>query len=208
MKNMNLIKCRYNRNLLNPKQKSFRCNCRKEDECPLNGKCVTPKVIYRADVTNKTNNGQKFYFGLAETTFKERYNNHKWDVKHIKCQNNTELTKYIWNLKNNNIKYTIKWKIIDKVYGNANLAMCKLCLMEKRWIINHITDTNILNKKSEIINKCRHLNKLLLKRYQELPPGKSPSGKFPPINLFLANFVPENYHPENFHLEYSHPVFF
>ena len=180
MKNMNSIKCRYNRNMLNPKQTSFGCNCRKEDKCPLNGKCLTPKVVYRADVTNKTNNGQKKFFGLAETTFKERCNNHKWEVKHIKCQNNTELTKYIWNLKNNNIKYTIKWKIIYKVYGNANLAMCKLRLMEKLWIINHITDTNILDKKSELINKCRHLNKLLLKRYQE------------------------NSHPENPHLENSH----
>ena len=53
--------------------------------------------IYRADVTNEANNDQKFYFGLAETAFKERYNNHKRDVKHIKYQYNTELTKCIWN---------------------------------------------------------------------------------------------------------------
>ena len=33
-----------------------------------------------ADVSNKANNDQKFYFGLAEITFKKRYNNHKGDI--------------------------------------------------------------------------------------------------------------------------------
>ena len=44
------------------------------------------------------------------------------------------------------------------------LTMCKLCLTEKLWIINHINDHNMLNKKSELINKCRHFKKFLLKR--------------------------------------------
>ena len=78
-----------------------------------------------------------FYFGLAETTFKERYKNHKRDVKHIKYQYNTELKKYIWNLKNNSIQYNTLWKVVDKVHGNANLTICKLWLPEKLWIINH-----------------------------------------------------------------------
>ena len=128
---------------------------------------MTPKVIYRADVTNKANSYQKFYFGFAETTFKERYNNRKRDVRDIKYQYNTELTKYIWNLKNDSIQYNIHWKVVDKVYGNANLKMCKLCLIEKIWIINHINDNNMLNKKSEFINKCRHLKKFLLKHVKK-----------------------------------------
>ena len=24
--------------------------------------------------------------------------------------------------------YKIQWKVVDKVYGNADLVMCKLCL--------------------------------------------------------------------------------
>ena len=94
MKNMDSIISGHNHNILNPKQRSFGCNCRKKDSCPLNGECLTPKVIYHADVTNEANNDQKFYFGLAETTFKERYNNHKRDVKHIKYQCNTELNQW------------------------------------------------------------------------------------------------------------------
>ena len=130
--------------VLNPKQRSFGCNCRKKDSCPLNGECLTPEVIYRADITNEANNDQKFYFGLAETTFKERYNNHKGDVKHIKCQYNTELTKHIWNLKNNSIQYNIHSKVVDKVYGNANLTKCKLCLTERYFCIFILNLTNML----------------------------------------------------------------
>ena len=80
MKNMDSIISRHNHNILKPKQKWFGCNCRKKRSCPLNGECLTRKVIYRADVSNKANNDQKFYFGLAEITFKKRYNNHKGDI--------------------------------------------------------------------------------------------------------------------------------
>ena len=31
--------------VLNPKQRSFGCNCIKKDSCPVNGECLTPKVI-------------------------------------------------------------------------------------------------------------------------------------------------------------------
>ena len=34
--------------------------------------------------------------------------------------------------------------------------------MEKYWIIKYFDDPNLLNKKSELINKCRHQNKTLL----------------------------------------------
>ena len=36
-----------------------------------------PKVISQADVTNDTDGTYKYYLGLAETSFKGRYNNHK-----------------------------------------------------------------------------------------------------------------------------------
>ena len=77
IKNMDSIISGHNHNILNPKQKSFGCNCRNKNSCPLNGECLTAKVIYRADVSNEANDNQKFYFGLAETTFKERYNKNK-----------------------------------------------------------------------------------------------------------------------------------
>ena len=77
MKNKDSIISGHSHSILNTKQKSFECNCRKKDSCPLNNECLAPKVIYRADVSNEANNDQKLYFGLAETNFEERYNNHK-----------------------------------------------------------------------------------------------------------------------------------
>ena len=62
MKNMDSIISGHNYNILNPKQKSFGCNCRKKDSRLLNSECLTPKVIYHADVSNEANKDQKFYY--------------------------------------------------------------------------------------------------------------------------------------------------
>ena len=69
----------------------------------------------------------------------------------------------MWELKQQNIAPITKWEILSKVNGNPTQSMCILCLTEKFWIINFLGDNNYLNKKSELINKCRHINKLLLK---------------------------------------------
>ena len=49
------------------------CNCRKKDQCPLDGKCLTQNVVYQATVTTQTSSDS--YVGLA-INFKERYRNH------------------------------------------------------------------------------------------------------------------------------------
>ena len=87
-------------------------------------------------MVNDSNDEEKFYFGLADTTFKERYNNHNRDFKHEKYENSAELAKYILQVKRNKISFSGKWTIITKVYGSSNPLMCKLCLTEELWIIN------------------------------------------------------------------------
>ena len=114
-------------------------------------------------MVNNSNYKEKFHFGLTDTTFKERYRNHNRDFKHGKCDNNTKLTKCIWQLKRDNISFSFKWTIITKVYRSPNPLLCKLGLTKKLWIINFVNDKNMLNKKQELISKCRHLNKHLLK---------------------------------------------
>ena len=42
-------------------------------------------------------------------------------------------------------------------------GVCRLCLTEKLWLLKHVNDVNLLNKKSEFISKYRHENKLLIK---------------------------------------------
>ena len=49
------------------------------------------------------------------------------------------------------------------ICSKTTSEFCKLCLMEKLYILNAFGDERCLNKISEFINKCRHQNKLLLK---------------------------------------------
>ena len=124
---------------------------------------MTPKVIYPADVTNDTDDTYKYYLGLEETPFKDRYNNHKSSFRNENQKNSTELSKYVWSLINENKTPIINWKILKLIYSKVTTGFCKLCLMEKLYILNALGDERCLNRKSEFISKCRHQNKLLLK---------------------------------------------
>ena len=48
------------------------------------------------------------------------------------------------------------------------LNFCKLCLSEKLYIIKSLNDPKFLNKKSELVNTCRHQSKLLLKSFEKI----------------------------------------
>ena len=116
---------------------------------------------------NDSNDEEKFYFGLAGTTFKKKYRNHIGDFKHEEYENSTELAKYIWQMKRDNISFSVKGTVITKVYGSPNPLLCKLCLTEKLSIISFINDGNMWNKRSELLKRCRHLKKHLLKNVKE-----------------------------------------
>ena len=92
----------------------------------------------------------------SETPIKERFRNYKRDFKHLKYE------KYIWSLKSQGIIPKIKWRIVKKVNSVISSSYCKLCLTEKFYIIESLDDKNLLNKKSELVSKCRHHDKLLL----------------------------------------------
>ena len=76
------------------------CNCRKPNECPMNGFCLSKSVIYRATVTtDEPNPNTETYIGLTKNEFKERYNGHKSTFNNSNKRNSTELSKHIWQLK-------------------------------------------------------------------------------------------------------------
>ena len=47
------------------------------------------------------------------------------------------------------------------------IKFCKSYLSEKFYIIKSLNDPNLLNKKSELVNICRHQSKLLLKSFKK-----------------------------------------
>ena len=66
---------------------------RTNDQC--RNKCLTPNIIYEATVTNNTDMVEKIYFGLYETSFKERYRNHTSSFRLQSRIKDIEISKYI-----------------------------------------------------------------------------------------------------------------
>ena len=129
----------------------------------LEEKCLTPKVIYQADVTNDVDDKYKLYYGLTESSFKERFRNHIKSFNHQPYQSRTELSKYIWTLKHRNETQTIKWKIIQAISSKVKLNFCKLCLTGKYYFVNTLGNPSWPNKRSDFVINCRHKRKLLSK---------------------------------------------
>jgi predicted GIY-YIG superfamily endonuclease len=143
-------------------QTDKKCNCRKKRECPLEGKCLQKNVVYQATVTTETT--KETYVGLA-TDFKERYRNHKCSLNLEKRKNETELSKYVWKLKEEKKNYSIKWKILKQCQPYSNTTKkCNLCLSEKFIIIckKHLCS---LNKRNELASQCKHRNRFTLRNY-------------------------------------------
>ena len=95
MKKMGSIIFSHNKQVLQPRNESYGCNCRKKENCPLGNKCLTPNNIYEAQISNNTDDEFKKYLGATETSFKERNSNHTRYFKHKKYMKCTELSKYI-----------------------------------------------------------------------------------------------------------------
>ena len=136
------------------------CNCRGKNICPLNGKCLTKSIVYRAEI--KSDQDTVAYIGLASNTFKERYLNHISSFRNHKYKESTALSKHIWKLKDQKKSYEIKW-LID-MYApsyHPTRKRCNLCNTEKTLILTS-THHHLLNQRSELISTCRHRRKYLL----------------------------------------------
>ena len=101
-----------NSNKPKPNAQNNNCNCRKERQCPLEGNCLTNNVIYQATVTRQDNLREETYIGLTENSFKTRFNGLMSSFKSEDKKNATTLSEYVWKLKDNNVPYSIGWKII------------------------------------------------------------------------------------------------
>ena len=94
---------------------------------------------------------EKIYFGLAATIFKERFGKYEKDINHKQPSKNTELSKYIWSLKDAKISYSFKWSIVERVYGKTKIVRCPLCLTGKLQLIEYYDDIRLLNEISELL---------------------------------------------------------
>ena len=164
MPNMEKIIKGHNHKVLREKPTSQRtCNCRKKNTCPLNGQCLLSCLVYKA-VVHVNDVEKAVYYGSCEGTFKERYGNHKKSFKNEAYETETKLSKYVWDLKRKKEDFEIKWSVKKKCSPyQASSRRCDLCLTEKL-IICRESDEKMINKRSEISNKCKHSNKFSLQK--------------------------------------------
>ena len=137
------------------------CNCKQGvNACPLNGHCLKKSLVYKASVTST--NASAVYYGLTSDTFKTRFNNHQTSFKNERYKESTTLSGYVWELKQANQIYDVKWEIAANAptYNPAS-KRCHLCLTEKAFILNN-DHNHPLNKRSELLGVCRHRRKHLL----------------------------------------------
>ena len=85
------------------------CNCRNKHACPLQNKCMSKDIIYKATINTGNTQDTKHYIGMTSNTFKERYRNRiilnlSRGTKNIR----TELSKHVWHLTQNKTDFTIK----------------------------------------------------------------------------------------------------
>ena len=122
------------------------CNCRNKSNCPLDNKCLNNKIVYKAEIeTNDviSESSTKVYFGIS----KFRYSNHAMSFRNRTPENDSELSKYIWSLKDENKDFDIKWSILKKSSAYSIVSKsCNLCLSEKLAVCDFKEKDRLINK--------------------------------------------------------------
>ncbi len=117
----------------------------------------------KATITTSNTNSTKHYIGMTASTFKERYRNHIKSFNHKRYSNDTELSKYIWKLKDDKQDFDITWSALKQsISYTGGSKRCNLCLEEKLCILKDKNKQNLPNKKSEIDSTCNHRKKHLI----------------------------------------------
>lgn len=161
MENMKEIVSAHNKKILNHKTRddTLPCNC-KHQKCPMSqGSCRQKNIVYQATV--ESNSGTANYIGLTAMEFKDRWAAHKTSFKYKEKRDSTELSKYIWELKEKGEDYNISVKAIARAkQSTGENRTCRLCLKEILLILKNYD--NCINLRKEFMGTCRHRRKFLL----------------------------------------------
>ena len=68
------------------------CSCRNSDNCLLENKCLTSKLVYSAEIITDDQHPSKFYLMISKTEFKTRFNHHKKSFRHRQNEKDTDLS--------------------------------------------------------------------------------------------------------------------
>ena len=156
-----------------PETKKCSCTQNKKEKCPLQNKCLESEIVYQAQVEVE-NKETKTYIGQTATDFKHRLSTHTFSFNNRDI-NQTSLSQYIWEVKDQGYEYKISWKIVDRgrKFSPVN-GVCQLCITEA-YYINFHPEMATLNSRTEIFSSCRHKKPALLikpkRGRKRKPPG-------------------------------------
>ena len=109
---------------------------------------------------------QNFILGFAKQSLRLGLTIIKKSFRHRENEKDTELSKYVWELKDKHAEYQIRWSIARKLSGyNPVSKFCNFCLLEKLLFCNFSDKSRLINKRLDHVSKCRHENKCMLKNY-------------------------------------------
>ena len=81
--------------------------------------------------------------GINETEFTSKYNNQTISFTNWTHENDLELSKFIWSLKDQNKEFDIQWSVFKK---SSRSKPCNLCLLKKLVISYFKEKERLLNK--------------------------------------------------------------
>ena len=106
---------------------------------------------------------RKTYIGISSSKWKETLANHKYSFSHEHLKHQTALSKQFWSLKNKGFIPEIQWSILKKSNTPKSFdGRCSLSLEEKIQIMTYPVPEKLLNKRCELIARCRHKAKFKL----------------------------------------------
>ena len=139
------------------------CSCQNGvHSCPLDGKCLTECIVYKATLT--ANDGEvKTYIGLTEPPFKKRLYKHNTDRRDRNLEKATAMSAYFWKKKDEGVGIaSTTWEMLKQCHSyKTGGKSCDLCLSEKLLIMKN-KDPRSLNVRSALLNTCRHRRKFKL----------------------------------------------
>ena len=153
----------HNKRLLKRKERerTANCNCRIVEDCPLEGNCLQYDVIYKAKVkeVNVSGDGATLgeYLGCTNN-FKTRYRNHKKSLNLEIHKNESDLSKFVWRMRQEGRNISVKWEVVRRVPSyKSGGKYCCLCALEKVMILKeNETNVKLLNGRIEVCKKCPH----------------------------------------------------
>ena len=107
-------------------------------------------------------------------------------MRHWRHRDRTAFSKYVWSLKDKNTDFNIRWSVRRRATAyQTTTRRCNLCLAEKLEIIKAHKKRS-LNKRTELVSKCRHENRFYLCNFPLAAPwtGSPPFSDFTDFPLF------------------------